>query len=62
MEYLACQTEVVQVIRLVLDTLEDPHILSRVVDVVDWGRATRADLPVRAYATLIPHLLLAGGE
>ena len=33
--YLACRTEVVQVVHLVLNTLQDPHLFSRVVDVVD---------------------------
>ena len=60
--YLACRTEVVQVVHLVLNTLQDPHLFSRVVDVVDGDGAIGANLPVRAQAALVPHLLLVEEE
>ena len=51
---LAGGAEIVQVFLLVLHTLQDSHLLGRVVEVVDGGRAGRAGLLIGTDVALIP--------
>ena len=51
---LAGGAEIVQVFLLILHTLQDSHLLGRVVEVVDGGWADRACLFIRTDVTLVP--------
>ena len=42
----ACRAEVVQVFLLVFNTLQNPYLSSRVMEVMNRSRSVRAELPI----------------